>query len=135
MASDVNVCALLSSLPLTCGTHFGLTKLPASMAHTPASCNRRMSSTLVSTETADFSFCKPSRGETSTILTKGAPRSAAPGSDSGEAAARLRRGAVRAAPTGRRELDAAAARRAPLPSRPDMVPRLEVGVEVLDQEA
>jgi hypothetical protein len=49
------------------GTRFGLTKLATSMRRMPASTARRMNSTLVAVETAAASFCRPSRGPTSTI--------------------------------------------------------------------
>ena len=54
---------------LTCGTHFGLTKLPTSIVFIPASASLLMSSTLISVGMMDFSFWSPSRGPTSTIRT------------------------------------------------------------------
>ena len=53
----------------TCGTHFGLTKLPASMTVEPAWPSRFMSPTLTSGGMIVFSFWSPSLGPTSTILT------------------------------------------------------------------
>ncbi len=53
-----------------CGTHFGDTKLVASTAGSPASVRRSMSSTLTSVGTTPGSFCRPSRGPTSTIFTR-----------------------------------------------------------------
>lgn len=53
----------------TCGTHFGETKDPASMTLTPVLANLSISSIFVATGMAFFSFCKPSRGPTSTIRT------------------------------------------------------------------
>ncbi len=54
------------------GTAAGDTKLPASMWVQPARCSRRISSALSSADSApDGSFCKPSRGPTSTTRTSG----------------------------------------------------------------
>jgi len=54
----------------TCGTHLGLTKLPASMFITPARASLLIKSTLTFTGImAPFSFCRPSRGPTSTMFT------------------------------------------------------------------
>jgi hypothetical protein len=50
-----------------CGTHFGETKLPASISLKPASASASISAILVSVATIPASFCKPSRGPTSTI--------------------------------------------------------------------
>src|SRR3954462_9654320 len=52
-----------------CGTHFGETKLVTSISVRPASCRRCTSSILTAAGTGAFSFCKPSRGPTSTSLT------------------------------------------------------------------
>ena len=52
-----------------CGTHFGCTKLPASMVSIPVAASRRTSSILVSTGILVCSFCKPSLGPTSTMRT------------------------------------------------------------------
>src|SRR5512134_2017861 len=53
-----------------CGTHFGETKAVASTAGRPASARRSISSTLTAVGTSPRSFCKPSRGPTSTNRTK-----------------------------------------------------------------
>src|SRR5262245_26682963 len=50
-----------------CGTRRGLTKLATSMRRTPASRARRMNSTFTAVGTLAASFCRPSRGPTSTI--------------------------------------------------------------------
>src|SRR3954470_6437985 len=52
-----------------CGTHFGDTNAVASTAGSPASARRSISSTLTAVGTSPRSFCSPSRGPTSTILT------------------------------------------------------------------
>jgi hypothetical protein len=52
-----------------CGTHFGDTKLPASMPVSPASASASISATLASAGTVEGSFCSPSRGPTSTTRT------------------------------------------------------------------
>ena len=54
---------------LYCGTHFGDTKAVASIAARPVALRRSMSATLTSVAIVAFSFCRPSRGPTSTILT------------------------------------------------------------------
>src|SRR5271169_3696249 len=53
----------------TCGIHFLLTKLVASIVRRPVRVSRSISSVLTCVGTRNFSFCSPSRGETSTILT------------------------------------------------------------------
>src|SRR5215831_7938925 len=53
-----------------CGTHFGETKLVASIAGRPASVSRSIRPTLTSVGTVPFSFCRPSRGPTSTMRTR-----------------------------------------------------------------
>ncbi len=60
------ITAVLSPI---CGTHFGETNEVASMTRSPASASRSISSILVAVGTTCFSFCNPSRGPTSTILT------------------------------------------------------------------
>ena len=60
----------------TCGTHFGATKEPASMFLTPVPESRRMSSSFTGSGILVFSFCKPSRGPTSTMRTSPARRRA-----------------------------------------------------------
>src|SRR6185295_11448497 len=50
-----------------CGTHFGDTNAVASTAGSPASARRSISSTLTAVGTSPRSFCRPSRGPTSTI--------------------------------------------------------------------
>ena len=52
-----------------CGTHLGETKEAASIFGKPAAVSRLINSTLTSTGIISFSFCSPSRGPTSTILT------------------------------------------------------------------
>ena len=54
----------------TCGTHFGETNEPASMVDSPVFARRSISSSLVARGMAIFSFCRPSRGPTSTSLTR-----------------------------------------------------------------
>ena len=51
------------------GTHFGETKDAASMARQPASASFRIKRILSLVLTMVDSFCRPSRGPTSTILT------------------------------------------------------------------
>lgn len=53
----------------TCGTHFGDTNDVASIADSPVCESKLISFTLFSVEISVFSFCSPSRGPTSTILT------------------------------------------------------------------
>src|SRR5271170_6313023 len=53
----------------TCGIHFLLTKLVASIVRSPVRVSRSISSVLTCVGTRNFSFCSPSRGETSIILT------------------------------------------------------------------
>src|SRR5437870_725498 len=53
-----------------CGTHLGDTKLPASTAEWPAADRASINFTLASTGTGLASFCKPSRGPTSTSRTR-----------------------------------------------------------------
>jgi hypothetical protein len=57
------------ALSAICGTHFGETKAPTSMVCKPASPRRSISSILTAVEMVCFSFCKPSRGPTSTMRT------------------------------------------------------------------
>src|SRR5260221_11197567 len=52
-----------------CGTHFGETKAVASTAGRPASASFSMSSILIAVGTFVASFCRPSRGATSTMRT------------------------------------------------------------------
>src|SRR4051812_6212052 len=61
--------AITCALSAICGTHLGETKLVTSISFKPASCNRCTRPILISAGTGSFSFCKPSRGPTSTILT------------------------------------------------------------------
>jgi uncharacterized membrane protein (UPF0136 family) len=61
--------AITSAPSAICGTHFGETNDAASMLTKPASVSRLISATLTSVGTIAFSFCSPSRGPTSTILT------------------------------------------------------------------
>src|SRR5688572_21873161 len=53
-----------------CGTHFGDTKAVASTAGSPALARRSMSSSFTAVGTSAFSFCRPSRGPTSTNRTE-----------------------------------------------------------------
>ena len=55
---------------ITCGTHFGDTKLVASTTDKPAATNLCISCIFTDVGTLPFSFCRPSRGPTSTIFTK-----------------------------------------------------------------
>src|SRR5262245_35501387 len=52
-----------------CGTHLGDTNAVASTAGRPASARRSISSSFTPVGTSRGSFCSPSRGPTSTILT------------------------------------------------------------------
>jgi hypothetical protein len=61
--------AKTSALSAICGTHLGETKAVASIALSPAAARRWISSTLIAVETGFFSFCRPSRGPTSTMRT------------------------------------------------------------------
>lgn len=51
------------------GTHVGLTKLVASITGNLVALSKLINWIFVSAGTNDFSFCRPSRGPTSTILT------------------------------------------------------------------
>src|SRR5215218_3663218 len=53
-----------------CGTHFGLTNADTSMTGSPAALSRSMNAILSAVETGGPSFCRPSRGPTSTKLTR-----------------------------------------------------------------
>ncbi len=72
---------MTAALSPICGTHFGLTKLVTSISFSPAAWRRCTSSILTAASTACFSFCRPSRGPTSTRVTLlgraliGSPRS------------------------------------------------------------
>jgi hypothetical protein len=57
-------------LPPICGTHFDDTKLVASIVFKPVFDSRLMSSIFTAAGTIFGSFCRPSRGPTSTILTE-----------------------------------------------------------------
>src|SRR6186713_2614110 len=61
--------AMTSAASAICGTHFGDTKLVTSISRRPACCSRCTSSILTAAGTICFSFCRPSRGPTSTSLT------------------------------------------------------------------
>src|SRR5205085_7841012 len=61
--------AMTCALSAICGTHLGDTKLVTSISLRPASCRRCTSSIFTAAGTGSFSFCKPSRGPTSTSLT------------------------------------------------------------------
>ena len=60
---------MTSALSAICGTHLGETKLVTSISLSPASCRRCTRPILTSAGTGSFSFCRPSRGPTSTSLT------------------------------------------------------------------
>src|SRR4051812_14464783 len=62
--------AITDALSAICGTHFGDTNAVASIAVKPVRVNRSISSTLMSVGTMPFSFCRPSRGPTSTSFTR-----------------------------------------------------------------
>src|SRR5665647_395042 len=62
--------AITSAASAICGTHLGDTKLVTSISFKPASCSRCTSPILTAAGTACFSFCRPSRGPTSTNLTR-----------------------------------------------------------------
>lgn len=57
------------SNPITCGTHFGETKLVASTIGNPEETSIFINSTLTEVGIMCFSFCSPSLGPTSTIFT------------------------------------------------------------------
>ena len=61
--------AYTSAASASCGTHFGLTKLVASMVLRPVSDSKSMNLILSEAAMTLFSFCRPSRGPTSTIFT------------------------------------------------------------------
>src|SRR5207342_1135481 len=56
-----------SAASASCGTHFGLTKLVASMLRSPVADRRSISAILSAVAMMVFSFCRPSRGPTSTM--------------------------------------------------------------------
>src|SRR5688500_12560572 len=58
-----------SAASASCGTHFGLTKLVASMVRRPVAVSRSISSIFAAAGTSVFSFWRPSRGPTSTMRT------------------------------------------------------------------
>src|SRR5262245_8528242 len=62
--------AITCALSAICGTHLGLTKLVTSISRQPAACKRCTSSILTSEPTGMDSFCSPSRGPTSTRVTR-----------------------------------------------------------------
>jgi hypothetical protein len=62
--------AITSALSAICGTHFGDTNAVASTTGRPAAESRSISSTLTAVAIETFSFCSPSRGPTSTSLTR-----------------------------------------------------------------
>src|SRR5208282_5909287 len=64
------IAAMTCALSAICGTHLGETKLVASIAGRPASLSRSMRPTLTGVGTIAGSFCKPSRGPTSTMRTR-----------------------------------------------------------------
>ena len=54
-----------------CGTHFGLTNAATSITGSPAALKRSTNATLSAVLTEAASFCSPSRGPTSTTVTRG----------------------------------------------------------------
>src|SRR5690606_27685357 len=62
--------AKTSAASASCGIHFGLTKLVASMLCRPVAERRSINSILAAVGTIVFSFCRPSRAPTSTIRTR-----------------------------------------------------------------
>src|SRR5688572_14936662 len=58
-----------SAASASCDTHFGLTKLVASIVRRPVADSRSISSIFAAVGTIAFSFCSPSRGPTSTMRT------------------------------------------------------------------
>src|SRR3712207_1265879 len=66
--------AKTSAVSAICGTHLAETKLPASIAFNPVAERRSISSTLISSGTVFASFCRPSRGPTSTMRTRSGSR-------------------------------------------------------------
>src|SRR4249919_3957965 len=62
--------AKTSAASASCGTHFGLTKLVASMLCRPAADRRSINAILSAVAMIAFSFCRPSRGPTSTMRTR-----------------------------------------------------------------
>eukprot|EP01139_Manchomonas_bermudensis_P019674 Amastigsp_a677102_82.p3 type:complete len:137 gc:universal Amastigsp_a677102_82:799-1209(+) len=75
------------SEPFIMGTHLGDTNAPASMARMPAYASISMSLIFISTviSVAVLRFCRPSRGDTSTILTNAGTRFIRAGDTNGEA--------------------------------------------------
>src|SRR5690349_3325778 len=61
--------ASTAAVSAICGTHFGETKLPASIDLRPAASSFSMSATLVAVGSVACSFCSPSRGPTSHMRT------------------------------------------------------------------
>ena len=59
-----------SAASAICGTHFGLTNADTSITACPAALNRLTNSILSAVETLARSFCNPSRGPTSTTVTR-----------------------------------------------------------------
>jgi hypothetical protein len=60
---------VLMTFSLTCGTHFGETKEPASIVVSPVFASLSTSSIFVANDIVCLSFCSPSRGPTSTMRT------------------------------------------------------------------
>ena len=58
-----------SAASASCGIHFGLTKLVASIVRSPVPERRSINSILALAAMIVFSFCRPSRGPTSTMRT------------------------------------------------------------------
>ena len=61
--------AITAAASAICGTQVGETNAVASMVFKPAAARRPINSVLISLLTGNASFCKPSRGLTSTIRT------------------------------------------------------------------
>ena len=66
----LGTCRSTSSDPAICGTHFGETNAPTSTTRKPASARARQNATRSSTLRTALSFCSPSRGPTSTTVTR-----------------------------------------------------------------
>src|SRR5581483_2487763 len=81
--------AITSAESAICGTHFGLTKAPASITVSPVVDSRSISPTLASSGTTAFSFCSPSRGPTSTMRTRAGSMSGRLEADQGDALIQL----------------------------------------------
>ncbi len=68
-SAGFRISAMTSSVPAIWGTHFGDTKLPASIRRWPAATRALNHSARWAGDTGVFSFCSPSRKPTSTSVT------------------------------------------------------------------